>query len=231
MGAGYSPSVVEETHSWYMDLSPPSCKSSLQAEAGREMLNTEGATHLALSSCHMAWSEVVRISVLFLQIRQDSSKIRVWSRPNQPYFCVQYLQSLLSFGSALSDHDKILACSLAGRTRLHKALWWSTWHLEDFCNSSQGEGSPSFNSLLQALHGFLSSSGLILLMLCFAYSIGSLFYLNVQLGDTEEMLCISALTTVVLKGLGELCSLWACGEAELEGLIAPCLFLAVKLSL
>lgn len=78
---------------------------------------------------------------------------------------------------------------------------------------------------------FLSSSGLILYMSCFAYSVVSLFYLNVQLGDTEEMSCISALTIADLKALGELCSLRACGEAELEGLIASCLFLAVKLSL
>lgn len=67
-------------------------------------------------------------------------------------------------------------------------------------------------------------------MSCFAYSVISLFYLNVQLGDTE-MSCISALTIADLKALGELCSLRACGEAELEGLIASCLFLAVKLSL
>lgn len=44
-------------------------------------------------------------------------------------------------------------------------------------------------------------------MSCFAYSMGSLFYLNVQLGDTEDMSCISALAIAILKGLGELC-LW-----------------------
>lgn len=44
-------------------------------------------------------------------------------------------------------------------------------------------------------------------MSCFAYSIGSLFYLNVLLGDTEDMPKQICMTIAILKGLGELC-LW-----------------------
>lgn len=106
MGAGYIPGMVKESHSWYADLSPPSCKRS----------RLEGRCSTVKGQCTWlsapaAWLGVVRLlGRLYCYFR--SGVIPAKSELEQGQTSLNFVHGICQAFRALDLHFQIMTTSL-----------------------------------------------------------------------------------------------------------------------